>query len=152
MRKMCTYWKHTLLSNGQCLLGRQWKTAPSFVWWLGFKNSRPLICYLYMLSYCSDELKLMLFCSSNLCLQCLTLVNYYGPLFFLEISSIQPQQFCQKVALCQKVAFFSQQISNNTCNLCHYAVSEVLVKLKDPDTQVRCLGYIFQTHDPVPIS
>nr|GMC81832.1 prosaposin [Ipomoea batatas]GMC90150.1 prosaposin [Ipomoea batatas] len=76
--------------------------------------------------------------------QCVTLVNYYGPLFFLELSSIQPQQFCQEVALCQKVAFISQQVSNNTCNLCHYAVSEVLMKLKDPDTQVRCLGYMLR--------
>nr|GMC85912.1 prosaposin [Ipomoea batatas] len=79
--------------------------------------------------------------------QCVTLVNYYGPLFFLELSSIQPQQFCQEVALCQKVAFISQQVSNNTCNLCHYAVSEVLMKLKDPDTQLEVLELLLKACD-----
>lgn len=79
--------------------------------------------------------------------QCITLVNYYGPLFFLEISSIEPQQFCQKVALCQKVTFISQKVSNNTCNLCHYAVDEFLVKLEDPDTQLEILELLLKACD-----
>lgn len=69
--------------------------------------------------------------------QCITLVDYYAPLFFLEVSSLQPSEFCQKVNLCQQVALFSSQLREDSCGLCHRAVSEVLVKLKDPDTQVR---------------
>ncbi|KAE8726701.1 Detected protein of confused Function [Hibiscus syriacus] len=67
--------------------------------------------------------------------QCITLVDYYVPLFFMEISSIQPGDVCQKVNLCQKVAHISSQIRENSCGVCHHAVSEVLTKLKDPDTQ-----------------
>lgn len=68
--------------------------------------------------------------------QCATLVDYYAPLFFLEVSSVQPVDFCRKVNLCQQVAMFSSQLREDSCGLCHRAVSEVLVKLKDPDTQV----------------
>ena len=70
--------------------------------------------------------------------QCLILVDYYAPLFFLEISSIQPTDFCQKVNLCEQVALNSQQASKNSCELCHYAIAEALLKLKDPDTEVCC--------------
>lgn len=68
--------------------------------------------------------------------QCITLVDYYAPLFFLEVSSVQPVEFCRKVNLCQQVAMISSQLREDSCGLCHRAVSEVLVKLKDPDTQV----------------
>ncbi|KAJ7961111.1 Saposin B domain-containing protein [Quillaja saponaria] len=33
--------------------------------------------------------------------QCITLVDYYASLFFIEVSSIQPGEFCSKVNLCQ---------------------------------------------------
>ncbi|CAH9101173.1 unnamed protein product [Cuscuta epithymum] len=78
--------------------------------------------------------------------QCITLVNYYGPLLFLEVSTIEPEQFCQKAAMCQKVNLLSQQFSNN-CNLCHQAVSEVLLKLKDPDTQLEVLELLLKACD-----
>lgn len=70
-------------------------------------------------------------------------MDYYAPLFFSEISSIQPGAFCQKVDLCQKIAMFSAQMQEDSCELCHHAVSEVINKLKDPDMQVGiCLiGY-----------
>ncbi|XVF37435.1 hypothetical protein REPUB_Repub20aG0007400 [Reevesia pubescens] len=68
--------------------------------------------------------------------QCITLVDYYAPLFFVEISSIQPEDFCTKFNLCKKVALISSQIREDSCGICHHAVSEVLIKLKDPDTQL----------------
>lgn len=63
-------------------------------------------------------------------------MDYYAPLFFLEVSSIQPGEFCQKVNLCEQMALLSTQFKEDSCQLCHHAVSEVLEKLKDPDTQV----------------
>lgn len=68
--------------------------------------------------------------------QCITLVNYYSSIFFLEISSIQPEEFCRKVNLCEKVVFLASEFHEDSCGMCHRAVSEVLIKLKDPDTQV----------------
>uniref|UniRef100_A0A803QF10 Pulmonary surfactant-associated protein B n=2 Tax=Cannabis sativa TaxID=3483 RepID=A0A803QF10_CANSA len=68
--------------------------------------------------------------------KCIALVNYYAPLFFLEISSIQPVEFCRKVNLCQQIVAVSSQLREDSCGLCHRAVSDVLAKLKDPDTQL----------------
>ncbi|XWS09482.1 hypothetical protein CRYUN_Cryun40dG0088500 [Craigia yunnanensis] len=76
--------------------------------------------------------------------QCITLVDYYAPLFFMEISSIQPEDFCQKVNLCQKVALISSQIREDSCGMCHHAVSEVLIKLKDPDTQLEIIELLLK--------
>ncbi|PPS08518.1 hypothetical protein GOBAR_AA12144 [Gossypium barbadense] len=68
--------------------------------------------------------------------QCITLVDYYAPLFFLEIYSVQPQDFCTKFNLCQKVALISSQFREDSCGMCHRAISEVLMKLQDPDTKL----------------
>ncbi|KAG8481390.1 hypothetical protein CXB51_026144 [Gossypium anomalum] len=73
--------------------------------------------------------------------QCITLVDYYVPLFFVEISSIQPEVLCKEVNLCQKFALISTQIREDCCGVCHHAVSEVLTKLKDPDTQCKSLVF-----------
>ncbi|KAK4748179.1 hypothetical protein SAY87_014765 [Trapa incisa] len=67
--------------------------------------------------------------------QCITLVDYYAPLFFLQVSSIQPSEFCQKVNLCEQITLLSAQ-NEDSCQLCHQVVFEVLDKLKDPDTQM----------------
>lgn len=68
--------------------------------------------------------------------ECLVLVDYYAPLFFTEISSIQPGYFCQKINICEQVAVNSQHTSKSSCELCHYAIAEALMKLKDPDTEL----------------
>ncbi|KAJ7950092.1 saposin B domain-containing protein [Quillaja saponaria] len=68
--------------------------------------------------------------------QCITLVDYYASLFFLEVSSIQPGQFCSKVNLCQQISMISSKVQADSCELCHYTVSELLLKLKDPDTEI----------------
>lgn len=70
-------------------------------------------------------------------------MGHYVPLFFLEISSIKPDDICQKVDLCQKVVSISQQFSQNGCDLCHQVVDETLSKLKDPDTQVFLTSIIY---------
>lgn len=68
--------------------------------------------------------------------ECLVMVDYYIPLFFVEISSIQPKDFCREINLCKQVAFISQHISKNSCDFCHYTIAETLMKLKDPDTEL----------------
>ncbi|XVE84365.1 hypothetical protein DITRI_Ditri17bG0006400 [Diplodiscus trichospermus] len=76
--------------------------------------------------------------------QCIKLVNYYVPLFFVEISSVQPESFCQTVNLCQQIALISSQIREDSCGMCHRAVSEVLIKLKDPDTQLEIIELLLK--------
>ncbi|KAK9030154.1 hypothetical protein V6N11_031585 [Hibiscus sabdariffa] len=81
--------------------------------------------------------------------QCISLVDYYVPLFFIEISSIQPGDVCQKVNLCQKVALVASQIHQNSCGVCRNAVSEVLTKLKDPDTQLEIIEILLKACNSV---
>lgn len=81
--------------------------------------------------------------------QCVTLVDYYAPLFFLEVSTIQPEAFCQKMNLCEKTVITSPPLYQDSCEFCHYAVSEVLVKLKDPDTQLEIIELLLKSCDAV---
>lgn len=81
--------------------------------------------------------------------QCITLVDFYAPLFFLEISSVQPKQFCQKVDLCEDIVSISQSLSKNSCELCHNVVSEAITKLKDPDTQLEIVEVLLKACDAV---
>ncbi|KAK8571449.1 hypothetical protein V6N13_047137 [Hibiscus sabdariffa] len=76
--------------------------------------------------------------------QCITLVDYYSSLFFLEISSIQPQDFCTKFNLCQKVALISSRIREDSCGMCHHAVSEVLNKLQDPEIKLEIIQLLLK--------
>lgn len=68
--------------------------------------------------------------------QCVTLVDYYAPLFFSEVSMISPEQFCDKVNLCDETAQVSLLKSGDACTLCQNVLGEVLSKLQDPDTEV----------------
>ncbi|WOH01962.1 hypothetical protein DCAR_0521349 [Daucus carota subsp. sativus] len=68
--------------------------------------------------------------------ECLVLVHHYIPLFFVEISSIQPRDFCREMGLCKQIALISQHIPKNSCDLCQYTIAEALIKLKDPDTEL----------------
>lgn len=72
--------------------------------------------------------------------QCTTLVDNYARLFFLEVTSTEPEDYCQKASLCQLIALVDARVRQERCELCHQAVSEVLDKLKDPDTQVCSLS------------
>lgn len=69
-------------------------------------------------------------------LQCINLVDYYAPLLFLEVSEVQPQEFCQRIGLCGQVVSILQHIPKGNCEFCHQVVAEALEKLKDPETQV----------------
>ena len=68
--------------------------------------------------------------------QCVILVDFYVSLFFVEISKIQPEDFCRKVDLCENTVFLSIPKRDDKCTLCHRVVDVVLTKLKDPDTEL----------------
>ncbi|XP_060176737.1 uncharacterized protein LOC132606977 isoform X3 [Lycium barbarum] len=76
--------------------------------------------------------------------ECTALVDQYVPRFFSEISTLKPDDVCQKVDLCQEVVSISQQFSQNGCDLCHQVVRETLSKLKDPDTQLDILELLLK--------
>lgn len=68
--------------------------------------------------------------------QCITLVDYYAPLFFLEIASIQPEEFCHKIHICHVISYISSQVQEDSCGFFKDVVSTLLTKLKDSDTKV----------------
>lgn len=68
--------------------------------------------------------------------QCLSWVDHYAPHFFLELASIQPRELCKEVSLCHQIAKISSQVQEDSCGFCRDAVSELLVKLKDPHTEL----------------
>ncbi|KAG6643536.1 hypothetical protein CIPAW_09G218500 [Carya illinoinensis] len=76
--------------------------------------------------------------------ECIILVDYHAPLFFLEVSSLKPEEFCRKVNLCQQIAMVSSQFHEDSCGLSHRAVSEIEVKLKDPDTQLEIVELLLE--------
>ena len=76
--------------------------------------------------------KCFMFCFA----QCITLVDYYSSIFFSYVSSVQSDDFCRKYNLCHEMEIFSAKHQEDSCSICQHAISEVLVKLKDPDTQV----------------
>ncbi|KAI8559443.1 hypothetical protein RHMOL_Rhmol04G0174100 [Rhododendron molle] len=81
--------------------------------------------------------------------QCITLVDYYVPFLFQEIGSVQPGEFCQTVKLCESRVVTSVPLSEDKCEICEYAVEEVLLKLKDPDTQLDILELLLKACDAV---
>jgi len=76
--------------------------------------------------------------------ECITLVDYYAPLFFLEITSVQPGDFCSKVNLCEEIVSIKNQLSKDSCGLCHNVIDEALIKLKDPDTQLEIIELLLK--------
>ncbi|KAB8080097.1 hypothetical protein EE612_000418 [Oryza sativa] len=68
--------------------------------------------------------------------QCITLVDYYIPLFFLEVSVVTPEKFCESVHLCRKGTMLRLPSRGDTCGICHHVLVEVLIMLKDPDMQL----------------
>ncbi|CAO2839204.1 unnamed protein product [Amaranthus hypochondriacus] len=81
--------------------------------------------------------------------QCNMLVNFYAPLFFLEVSSVQPQGFCKKIGLCRNALVFFHETF--PCDICHKAVDEAIDKLKDPDTELAVIRVLLKACDTVGI-
>ncbi|KAJ6699384.1 SAPOSIN-RELATED [Salix purpurea] len=71
--------------------------------------------------------------------ECITLVDYYSSIFFSYIASVQSDDLCRKYNLCHEMEIFSAKLQEDSCSICQHAISEVLVKLKDPDTQLEII-------------
>ncbi|KAF2305240.1 hypothetical protein GH714_003276 [Hevea brasiliensis] len=78
-------------------------------------------------------------------------VHHFGGLLcsslFLEVSSVQAEEFCRKVNLCHEMVFISSKLQQDKCGICHRAVSEVLLKLKNPDTQLEIIEILLKGCD-----
>ncbi|CAA0836217.1 WEB family protein [Striga hermonthica] len=81
--------------------------------------------------------------------QCIVLVDYYAPLFFLEVSNVQADEFCRKVDLCEEGVSFSHLFSKDKCDICHNVVTEALLKLKDPDTELEIVQLLLKACDSI---
>ncbi|ONM29807.1 saposin B domain-containing protein [Zea mays] len=77
--------------------------------------------------------------------QCITLVDYYVPLFFLEVSMVTPEKFCESMHLCKKGMKISLPTREGTCGLCHHVVVEILIMLKDPNMQLEVIDLLTKT-------
>lgn len=76
--------------------------------------------------------------------QCILLVDYYAPLFFLEASEIHAEDFCKKFDLCEGDIFMYQHLSKDKCDVCHDVVDQALEKLKDPDTEMEIIQLLLK--------
>ncbi|KAJ6922632.1 prosaposin-like isoform X1 [Populus alba x Populus x berolinensis] len=76
--------------------------------------------------------------------ECITLVDYYSSIFFSYVSSVQSDDFCRKYNLCHEMEIFSVKHQEDSCSICQHAISEVLVKLKDPDTQLEIIDLLLK--------
>ncbi|CAA6661865.1 unnamed protein product [Spirodela intermedia] len=94
--------------------------------------------------------------------QCSILVDYYAPLFFVEVSSMSPHDFCTKMNFCKHIpspppgssppaaelspppssapspsSLKDPMSGEHICEICHNTVFRVLNRLKDPGTELR---------------
>ncbi|KAM0953759.1 putative saposin-like type B, region 1, saposin B type, region 2 [Dioscorea sansibarensis] len=76
--------------------------------------------------------------------QCLELVDYYVPMFFVMVSQIQPKEFCEKFKLCEILTSFRLPNRDGPCKICHNLVVEVLTKLRDPDLQLEIIEMLLK--------
>ncbi|CAA7389290.1 unnamed protein product [Spirodela intermedia] len=81
--------------------------------------------------------------------QCILLVDYYAPLFFLEIGLVQPEQFCTKVNLCGAKLPVHLPKAEDACSVCEHAIVDVLTKLKDPETQLEIIEVLIKACNKV---
>ncbi|XP_028552063.1 proactivator polypeptide-like 1 isoform X2 [Dendrobium catenatum] len=76
--------------------------------------------------------------------QCNLLMDYYAPLFFVEIAKWQPKLLCEKVNLCKEMSVIHLRKPDDPCTLCHNAINEVLTKLEDPETQLEVIQILIK--------
>ncbi|XP_068651277.1 uncharacterized protein [Aristolochia californica] len=81
--------------------------------------------------------------------ECVTLVDYYAPLLFVQVAVVNPEDFCRKVNLCEELAFTSLSRHPNSCELCHHALSEILVKITDPEKQLDIIEALLKACEKV---
>ena len=81
--------------------------------------------------------------------QCILLMDYYAPLFFVEIAKLQPEMFCEKVNLCNEMSLVHLRKRDDSCTICRNAVNEVLTRLEDPETQLEVIQILIKVCNKV---
>ncbi|XP_040379727.1 proactivator polypeptide-like 1 [Oryza brachyantha] len=77
-------------------------------------------------------------------LECTKLVDYYVSLFFTKVTTLSPEEFCESVSLCNKVAFIRLPRHEDACTLCHEVVDEILTDLEDPDMELKIIEVLLK--------
>ncbi|EPS73961.1 hypothetical protein M569_00799 [Genlisea aurea] len=80
--------------------------------------------------------------------QCILLVDFYGTVFFENAKAFQPGEFCRQLGLCEG-AISSGLSKKDTCDICHDVVTEALLKLRDPDTELEIVKVLLNACDSV---
>ncbi|VVB12806.1 unnamed protein product [Arabis nemorensis] len=76
--------------------------------------------------------------------QCLSMVDQYTESFFAQVSVIKPDQICKKLNLCQAVTALTSEVHQGNCETCRETVSEVIKKLKDPETKLKIIRLLLK--------
>ena len=76
--------------------------------------------------------------------KCTLLVDYYAPLFFAEVATILPEQLCGKLNLCEKISLVHLLKRDDACELCHQTLVKILLRLRDPDTQLEIIQLLLK--------
>ncbi|KAL9263213.1 hypothetical protein AKJ16_DCAP16688 [Drosera capensis] len=66
----------------------------------------------------------------------LIIMLHFSPLFFSHLSLEDADDFCKKVDVCGEHKLSSLLVKEDKCDLCHYVIDEVKIKLKDPDAKI----------------
>uniref|UniRef100_A0A0C9RXJ5 TSA: Wollemia nobilis Ref_Wollemi_Transcript_5758_1687 transcribed RNA sequence n=1 Tax=Wollemia nobilis TaxID=56998 RepID=A0A0C9RXJ5_9CONI len=81
--------------------------------------------------------------------ECDSLVDYYASLFFMELETVKPKEFCQKISYCSDSSSLSLKLEQN-CDLCRAAMSEVKAELEDPETKMKMIEMMLDGCKRVP--
>uniref|UniRef100_A0A0D6R2G8 Saposin B-type domain-containing protein n=1 Tax=Araucaria cunninghamii TaxID=56994 RepID=A0A0D6R2G8_ARACU len=81
--------------------------------------------------------------------ECDSLVDYYASLFFMEVETVKPKEFCQKISYCSYSSSLSLKQEQN-CDLCRAAMSEVKAELEDPETKMKMIEMMLEGCKRVP--
>ncbi|KAL9676379.1 hypothetical protein QQ045_004593 [Rhodiola kirilowii] len=94
--------------------------------------------------------------------ECFKVVDYYAPMFFFELSIVQPNDVCQKFNLCEIMEKDEEFLRSgfNNCYTCRGRVSETFYILKNRDTQLiyiekvgfRCKSMLIYIQKCVPMA
>lgn len=71
--------------------------------------------------------------------ECISMVDHYAPIIFLEIATISPKEFCQKISVCSDSSSLAINKKQNNCDVCESAMLEIEEHLKDPETKMKVI-------------
>jgi len=83
--------------------------------------------------------------------KCNAMVDYYAPLIFVEITTISPKEFCQKMSICSDSSTLALNRQQNNCDVCESAIIEIETHLKDPETKMKVIEMLLDGCKRVPV-